>query len=263
MNAIQRIREKIARGEVVLGTHVSLTDPAITELLGLVGFDALWIDTEHTAIDRGTLLTHLMAARASGAAAFVRLPWNDAVLAKPVLDMGPDGLIFPMIRTATEARAAVSACLYPPAGIRGYGPNRASDYGTMNGAHYLEAAASRFWRVMQIEHVDAVENLEGILAVDGVDAVIVGPNDLAGSIGLIGRTSDPRVVALLDRYASVCRAAGKPYGASVGDDPAVIAEWVNRGVTWLMTGTDTGYLVRGARANLETMRKTLAEGGRS
>ncbi len=254
MSTLADIRGKIAARELVVGTHVSLLDPAISELVGCIGFDFLWVDTEHSAIDRGVLLQHLVAAQAGGAAAFVRIPWNDPVLAKPVLEMGPAGIVFPMICTAEQAKTAVAACLYPPVGQRGYGPRRAIRYGTVPTDRYLAEAAGSFWRIMQIEHVEAVANLEAILGVEGVDTIVVGPNDLSGSVGRLGQTGHPDVVKLCDRIAEVAKRRGVPFGVSMGDDPDAVRRWIDRGVDWIATGSDTGSLVAGGRRALEQAR---------
>ena len=237
MTTLHDIRQKIASGELVVGTHVSLLDPSISELLAGVGFDFLWIDTEYSVFDRGALQQHLVAAQAGGAAAFVRTSWNDPVLAKPVLEM----------RYAEEARAAVAACLYPPAGVRGFGPRRAARYG-------MVPAEQSFWRLMKIEHVDAVETLDGILDVEGVDSIVVVPNDLSGPLGLLGQTQHPEVVRLCDRIAEVAKRRKVPFGSSIGDDPAVVQRWIERGVDWITTGTDTGCLHAGGRRALEQAR---------
>ncbi len=261
MEGLQKLKARMAAGELVLGTHVGLADPCITELLGDVGFDLIWIDTEHSALDKSGLLLHLVAARAAGAAAFVRIPWNDPVLAKPVLEMGIDGIIVPMIRTEEEARRAVAACLYPPEGIRGFGPRRAARYGLIGGQEYIQSAASGFWRIMQIEHYHAVDNLEAILSVPGVDAIVVGPNDLSGSVGLLGQTGHPRVMELLDRIVQTALRRRVPVGTSIAEDPTAIQQWIDRGVQWLVTGSDLSYIVKGARALHEGLRAMAAKRG--
>ena len=262
MEALERIRAKITRREPVFGTHISLNDPSVTELLGLVGFDFLWIDTEHSAIDRSVLLHHLIAARSAGKAAFVRVPWNDPVLVKPVLEMGIDGVVFPMIRTVEDARLAVASCLYPPEGIRGFGPRRAIRYGLQDRDEYLRTAADGFWRILQIEHHEAVDNLEGILKVRGVSAIVVGPNDLSGSVGLLGQTGHPTVVRLLDRIADAALAAGVPFGASIRGDPALVRQWMDRGAAWIAAGSDMDYIATGA-GTLHAALRALGPSGRA
>lgn len=110
----------------------------LTEALAMSGFDAVWIDMEHTAIGKEALLNNLIAIRAGGAASFVRVPWNDPVQTKPLIDMGIDGIIFPYIRTVEDAKLAVASCAYPPEGIRGYGPLRSLEYGKISKQEYVD-----------------------------------------------------------------------------------------------------------------------------
>lgn len=138
MYLIDKLNQKAAEGKVLLGSHIFCGDPMLTEAMSMLGFDMLWIDMEHTSIDKDRLLGNLIAAHSGGTPAFVRIPWNDMVLAKPVIDMGPDAIIFPYIRTADDARRAVAACEYPPKGIRGYGPLRALDYGAIPQVDFVD-----------------------------------------------------------------------------------------------------------------------------
>jgi len=249
------LNEKIARKEPVIGTHISLSDTSVTEMLGEMGNEFVWIDWEHSSLDRHHIQGHLIAARAGGMAAFVRVPWNDPVIVKPILEMGPDGVVFPMIRTAGEAEAAVASCLYPPKGIRGFGPRRASAYGMIGGDEYLKNVESSFWRIMQIEHAEAVKNLDEILKVDGVDTIVVGPNDLSGSVGLLGQTRHPEVMALLDEIAEKCNKAGKPFGTSIGYHKQTVEDWKRRGTAWIACGGDSGYIFEAGMNTLNNVKE--------
>ncbi len=249
------LREKLARGELIIGGHVFLTDPEVTESLGMHGFEFVWIDAEHSAFDKGEILAHVVAAAAANTASFVRVPWNDPVLVKPVLEMGPDGIILPMVSSAEEARAAVAACRYPPAGVRGFGPRRANAYGAIDTKEYLAHADERLLKIMQIEHVRAVENLEEILAVAGVDLIIVGPNDLSASAGHLGDTRHPEVIALYDEIERTAKRMHKPFGVSLGaGDRESIEDWVRRGVALIGCGDDLSYLSMGSKATLSFVR---------
>ena len=137
---------KLKNGKTAIGTHAQLGSPVMMEIMGMAGFDAVWIDTEHTAIDKQDLLHSVIALNGYGAAAIVRIPWNDPVLAKPVLEMGVDGMIFPYVRSADEVRTAMEACLYPPLGCRGFGPIRANRYGMMGSEEYLNGYIDRTFR---------------------------------------------------------------------------------------------------------------------
>ncbi len=263
MDALSKIKEKIARDEIVLGSHITLNESCIAEIMGDVGFDFVWIDCEHSPIDYKETLQHIMAARSSGTAAFVRVPWNDPVLAKPILEMGVQGVIFPFVNTAEQAEQAVKSCLYPPKGIRGYNPRRAENYGLMDKMEYIEKSGDMVWKIIQIEHIEAVRNLDEILKVEGIDAIVVGPSDLSGSIGLMGQTAHPEVKKLLDEISEKVVKAGIPLGVSTGfEPPEVINDWLRRGVNWIGVGVDVGYMVRGSQSILKNTRELIAQGGR-
>ncbi len=248
------LRQKAENGGMLYGSHIFCGAPPLTECMAQIGYDMLWIDMEHTAITTDKVLENLIAARAGGTPAFVRIPWNDKVLAKPILDMGPEGIIFPYIRTAADAQAAVQACEYPPYGERGYGPLRALDYGAIPPISYVKTEYRHMWRILQIEHIDAVENLEEILQVEGIDAYVVGPNDLSGSLGHMGEPTHPKMQPVYDRIGQVMQKHGKLYGVSVGPDYAVIQQWIDRGARMIFAGADTGYVYTGAAANLHALQ---------
>jgi len=154
MNAL---KTKIKAGEKLIGTHVSLVDPSICEILGMMGFDYVWIDMEHTCIDFQTLNECLLAVRAVGGNAIVRIPQHDYTYLKKVLEMGPDGIVFPMIHSVEEAKADISHTLYPPYGERGFGPRSAISYGLSDVRKYIENESLDLCRFIQIEHVHAIE----------------------------------------------------------------------------------------------------------
>ena len=255
MSKASDILDRMKNGEFIIGTHVNLSDISISELMGALGFEFVWIEGEHSHLDKQTILNHIIACKAANTAAFVRIPWNDPVLAKPVLEMGLDGIIFPFICTAEEAKAAVAACTYPPNGVRGYGPKRAGKYGTMSSSEYLADVDKSFLKIMQIEHVDAVNNLEKIIAVNGVDTIVVGPNDLSCSIGLTGQPRHPDVMALMDTIAKKCKAANMPFGVSMTYDKNSIADWIRRGVSWMAAGNDINYIAMAGKETIKTIRE--------
>jgi 2-dehydro-3-deoxyglucarate aldolase/4-hydroxy-2-oxoheptanedioate aldolase len=238
-------REKLRRGQVCLGTVISFTDPTVTEALCPL-LDFVWIDMEHNALSLETVQAHVMATKGSETTALVRVPWNDAVLVKPVLDIGAAGVIVPLVRTADDVRRAVAACLYPPEGNRGFGPRRPSGYGRLGGPEFCHAANDHVLPIVQIEHIQAVENIHEILAVPKLASIVLGPNDMAGSMGLIGQPRHPDVVRALDTVIAAARQAGMPVGVGAGDDPDMLADWVARGVQWLAMGGDCNLLLRGA-----------------
>lgn len=248
---LTKILEKISKNELIIGTSVSLPEPMVSEILCHCGFDFIWVEGEHSILDKREIDQHIMTISKSGVAPFVRIAWNDPVIAKPILDMGPAAIIFPFIKTADEARLAVNSCKYPPRGIRGFGPIRADNFATMNFDEYLELSKREPWIIIQIEHIEAVKNLKEILEVDGVDSILVGPNDLSGSIGLLGKTRHPEVMKVLDKISEQCIKSKVPFGTSIGFNPENVSDWIERGVNWLALNDDFTYLLNGGMSCLK------------
>jgi len=255
MDKMDFLNKAMMEKRLAIGGHVFLTDPSISEAMAGYGYDFIWIDGEHGPFDKEKLLAHIVATNAGGAAALVRVPANDPVLIKPVLEMGPDGIIIPMVLNAEEARKAVSACLYPPAGIRGFGPRRANRYGMIPIGSYLESADRAFLKIIQIEHIAAVRDIEAILGVKGLDAIIIGPNDLSASIGKLGKLKDPEVVALYDKIVGACRRLSMPCGVSIGPgDEGFIREWIARGIDFISCGDDISFMAAGALKTIDLIQ---------
>jgi 2-dehydro-3-deoxyglucarate aldolase/4-hydroxy-2-oxoheptanedioate aldolase len=165
-------KQRIASGEFLIGGHIFLPNPAMAEALACFGYQYIWIDSEHGSFDRETILSHIIAINGAGAGAFVRVTSGDPAMIKPVLEMGPDGIIIPMVNSAMDAELAVSACIYPPKGTRGFGPRRANRYGTISDQEYLDTIDNILVKFIQIEHKDAVDHIDEILEINGIDAVI-------------------------------------------------------------------------------------------
>lgn len=248
------LKKKIENKELLLGTHIFAGYPMLTESMAQSGYDVIWIDCEHTHITTDNLINNLIACKAGGTPAIVRIPWNDPVLAKPVLDMGVDGIVFPYVRTADEARLAVSACEYPPKGIRGFGPFRALDYLKGDAVEYIHNTSRNTVRIIQIEHIDAVNNLREIASVEGIDAFIVGMNDLSGSMGYLGDTQNPAMLPIYDKIAEILTEMGKPFGVSSASDEKILRSWKERGATIIFAGSEMEYVATGAAALLKTMK---------
>lgn len=254
MFRIDELKKKLENGGLAIGTHVKWREASFSELFAMEGYDYIWIDGEHSALTLDMVAAQVRAAQANGAAAFYRVPWNDPVLVKPVLEIGVDGVIFPFIRTAKEAAAAVAACKYPPEGIRGYAPGRAIRYGLTPMEEYFEQA-KKTWVIAQLEHIDAVRNLDEILSVPGIDAFVVGMMDLSASIGKIGQLRDPQLLGLLDEIGEKCRADGRPFGVSMGYMPEIVEEWMARGARLISVGGDEEFLVKQGTATLQGMKE--------
>jgi 2-keto-3-deoxy-L-rhamnonate aldolase RhmA len=253
---LDRVLEKIRRGSIPLGTVINLRDPLVTEIAASAGLDFVWIDLEHSSMGNAEVDGHIVAARGRAIAPFVRVPWNDPVRVKPILEMGPAAMIFPFVNSAEEARAAVAACRYPPEGIRGFCPHRAIDFGAQPLEEYLDAARREPWVVVQIEDADAVAQIDEICAVPGVGSLLVGPFDLTMSLGKAGRMQDPEVVALLDRVGEAARRHDIPLGAfSLSGDEEGIAAWIRRGASWLALDMEYAHITRGVQRSIETVER--------
>jgi len=244
-------RTRVRRRDLLVGPLITLTDSAVAEAFALARCDFLWLDLEHAPLGLEQLRQHVQAA-AGRAGTVVRVPWNDPVHVKGVLDLGCDGVIVPQVRSADEARQAVAAAKYPPAGVRSVGIARAQRYG-MNLNDYVQSANDSVTVILQIEHVDALPHVAEIVAVPGVDAVIVGPYDLSASMGLPGQIAHPEVAAAIANIAGACNRAGMPWGAFAPDAASARVQ-IARGATLIALGTDTMYLWRGARAALAELR---------
>lgn len=231
-----RIDTAWERGDPAYGVHCVSADLAFYEIAGQAGCDFVWIDTEHAAITLPMVLSGIAATQSGGSAAIVRIAKNDPALAKPILEMGADGIIFPMINSPEEAERAVKACLYPPAGCRGFGPLRANQYGAVSPREYREEADKSIIKIIQIEHTDGVRALDEILEVKGIDLVVCGPMDLSASVNKLGMMKDPEVRALMDSIMYKCGAAGVPFGISVGYDLELRDYWKSKGASFLSMG---------------------------
>ena len=253
-----KFRELLYEGKKLIGFEVDLCDPCISEMVGQFGFDYLWIDTEHEAMDYQTVLAHIIAARAAGTASVVRIPWNEPYLAKRILEMGPDGIIFPQISSAAELKKAMDACMYPPYGTRGFGPRRACGYGSEDLFDYIREAPDRTCRFAQIEHVDAVNNLDQMLEVEFVDGFILGPCDLSGSIGHLNDIYCSECIELVDTVIEKCKKAGKSVGVAIGATAETdLKFWYDKGIQFISAGSDIGAIVGKAREQYNVMKKVF------
>ncbi len=241
MNQIHQIKKKLEAGSLCFGTHCSTTDLDFYEMCGMLDYDYIWIDNEHAGMTQPMIKNAIIATNAGGSSAFVRVPDHEMAHVKPVLECGPDGVIFPMVNTPEQAEHCVMICQYPPRGIRGFGPLRAADYNCRDLDEYVNTVEQSFLKIMQCEHVEAVKNLDAILEVPGVDAVICGPMDLSASANIIGRFFDPEMLALMNDIISKCKAHKKPFGLSIGMDPELIRYWVGKGASFLSMGTPQDY----------------------
>jgi 2-keto-3-deoxy-L-rhamnonate aldolase RhmA len=240
-----RFRARLGGPTPPLGTWLMAAAPATAEAMGHVGFDFLVIDAEHVPIDMGDLAHLLRAVGCTPAAPVVRLPWNDRVAVKRALDAGAETIMLPFVETAEEAREGVAYAKYPPRGVRGVAAvHRASRYG--RAADYLTRADDETFVIVQLETPDAIARLPEIAAVPGVDALFVGPGDLAAAMGRMGQVGHPEVQAAIEGAAGAARAAGKPVGI-VGPNPEMVGRFLTWGYAYAAVASDLAMMTgRGA-----------------
>ncbi len=254
INNLETFLAKMRGGKVALGCCVTFADPAVTEIACAAGFDFTWIDGEHGQMDRNTAMLHLMAVKGTGVAPLYRVPCCDHTEIKRVIDFAPAGVIVPMVMDAADAARAVAACRYPcHGGTRGCGYRRGLDYGAADVSDYLETSRRDPLVIIQIEHIDAVRRLDSILAVPGIDSILVGLYDLSMSMGRPGRFDDPSVRAAIDETCAKTRARGLLLGAYAEDD---FTAWRARGVNYLGVKNDTNALLSGFRAAIARYTST-------
>jgi 2-dehydro-3-deoxyglucarate aldolase/4-hydroxy-2-oxoheptanedioate aldolase len=239
-------KARLQRREVMLGTILSIPSPETAEMISLAGFDWLFVDLEHGALDIGSAQSLLRAAGSRTPCA-VRTPSQDEAWIKKCLDIGACGLIVPHVDSARQAETVIRLSRYPPAGERSVGIGRAHGYGHTFG-DYLREANERVALILQIEHIDAVEQIASIVAVPGIDAIFIGPYDLSASMGKTGKVDDPQVLRAIARVRDCVLEAGIPLGLFTAGKEAAVAA-IGEGYTLLAVSTDT-LLLTGAAGNL-------------
>ena len=235
-----------------VGTWIMSASPLVAEAIGTSGFDWGVLDMEHTPIDLMTLVHLLQAVGNTGMAPVVRIPWNDAVTVKRVLDAGAQTLLFPFVQDAQEAVRAVAATRYPPEGVRGMAAmSRASRFGTTS--DFFRVANQEICVIVQLETAQSIAKLEEIGGVRGVDALFLGPGDLSGSMGYPGETAHPEVINAMADAARRARALGKPVG-TVGGTPEIVARYREMGFDYVAIASDLGLLMRAAQGAFAAVR---------
>jgi len=234
----------------LVGMWVVSGNPIAAEIAAGSGLDLLLIDGEHSANSLETIQLQLQVVAGFPVCPLVRVPFGDPVIIKQVLDLGAQNLIVPMVETAAQAEALVRAVRYPPHGVRGVGSALARSSRWNRVDDYLAGADGSVSLTVQIESASAVERAEEILAVDGVDAVFVGPADLSASLGLLGQQGHPEVVAAVERVLAAASAAGKPAGVNAFD-PVVAEHYLDHGASFVLVGADVALLARASEGLTE------------
>lgn len=256
MNPFVQMLQRKAGG-APLGTFVMSASPIVAEAIACCGFDWAVIDAEHSPLDMMPLVQMLQAFSASATQPVVRVPWNDTVLIKRILDAGAATILVPFVESGEQARHAVAATRYAPEGVRGMaGLSRASRFGAT--PDYFRTANQRQGVIVQLETPKALEQLEEIAAVDGIDALFIGPVDLSGSMGHYGNAQHPEVQAALREAVKRCHAAGKPMGTMAGTIE-LAKDYMAAGFDFVALASDLTFVVGQARAAVAAIAAISAD----
>lgn len=254
MFAPNRVKTLLKEGKPTLGVVMTLPSPPVVETLARAGFDWMWIDLEHSPIDLETADRMIQAMQGTETVPIVRVAWNRHWLAKPVLDMGAKGVIIPWVNSKPEAVDAVQALRYPPEGVRGVGASVAARRWGLPTSEYLKVANQEILAILQIENIEAVNRIEEILAVPGIDLLFIGPNDLASSMGLLGQTTHPRVEEAIQKVLAATKKAKVPAGI-LGFSPDDANRRIAQGFQFIAVASDAGLLSSGAKDILRQIKK--------
>lgn len=252
-SATQKLRQRLRAGGTALGSWLTLGSPAAAEIMAHAGFDFLIIDGEHTAAGLDSVQSLLQAMSGTDTVPILRIPSHDRTLAKVALDVGVQGIMFPMVNDRDQAASVVAACKYPPEGVRGIGPGRASLFGKRI-REYLTTANEEILVFVIAEHAQALAHIADIVAVPGIDAVFFGYYDYAASIGLRHNPDDPAVLAARDAVVSAARTAGVAAAYAAGS-PAHARELLRLGFRVLTLGSDAGFIIGGSQSVVSAMRE--------
>lgn len=251
------LKEKLKNNQLTIGSWITIGNSAVIEIMATAGFEWLCIDMEHTSIDLETAKMLITTIQANDMKALVRVSKNEEVAIKKVMDMGADGIIVPMVKSKEEAQMAIDFVKYPPTGKRGVGLYRAQNYG-IGFEKYKQWVEEEAVIIAQIEHIEAVNNIEDILTTDGIDGTIVGPYDLSGSMGFPGEYYRDDVQKAILKVKIACQKHNKPYGFHVIEsDPSKLKERIDEGCTFLAYSLDFFFLGDSARAGMKTIKERL------
>lgn len=249
------LKNKLKNNVLTIGSWVTIAHPSVVEIMATAGFEWLVVDMEHTSIDLYQAQILISVIQAKNLKALVRVAKNEEVIIKKVLDIGADGIIVPMIKTKDEAKKAVGHAKYPPFGSRGVGLFRAQNYG-VSFSEYQNFIKNDLVIIAQIEHIEAVKNIDEIIDVDGIDGVIIGPYDLSASMGMPGEYEKKEVKQAIQKVIDVCREKKFPSGFHVIEtDPFFIKEKIALGCTFLAYSLDFFFLGDSARMGMKKIKK--------
>jgi len=245
------LKDKLKNNQLTIGSWITIGHTSIVEIMSSAGFEWLVIDMEHTSINLETAHNLILTIQANGLKALIRVSKNEEVIIKRVLDMGADGIIIPMVNTKEDALKAIDYSKYPPQGKRGVGLFRAQKYG-LEFEKYKKWLKDELVIIAQIEHIDAVKNIEDIILTDGIDGVIIGPYDLSGSLGYPGEYNRENVKNSIEKVLLKCKEHNMPSGFHVIEsNPSKLNEKIEQGCTFLAYSTDFFFLGDNVREGMK------------
>ena len=257
MNAL---KEKIKVGKKTFGSQICMGEGYVADIYGMLGYDFVWVDTEHSAIDYGKLLNCITILKAHKTPVIVRVQMDNYNHTKRVLEMGPDGIIYPMVDTPEYADKCMKSTLYPPLGNRGCGPIRAVNYGLTPIKEYIDGQLDNLCRFVQIESITAVKNLPEMVKNPYIDGYIFGPFDLSGTIGRLSDVYCEENMSLIKEAVKILKANGKYIGmAMTSTEESEQRKWYDLGADMITSGADFDYIYRESRKNVEQLRRIVKD----
>lgn len=248
------VKKALKEGKTVVGVTISVANTDVAATLAGAGFDFLWLEMEHSPLTLETVRDIILATRGLKAVPFTRVPYNVPYLAKQVLDVGSLGVIFPFTSTRELAEQAVRSCKYPPLGIRGFGPALATGRWGMSTSDYVKFANEQVMVMAIIEQKEAVENIDAIASVPGVDVLFIGVNDLSFSLGVGGKITDPLVEEAVSKVVAAGRTHGVPVGYPSGN-PDEINRRIRQGFRFFQASSDLSLMGSAARDLLSRVQR--------
>lgn len=254
------LKEKIKAGKKTFGTQLCMGEGYVADIYGMLDFDYVWLDTEHSAIDYGKLLNCVTILKAHKMPVIVRAQVDNYNHTKKLLEMGPDGIIFPMVDTPEAANKCMQSTLYPPLGNRGSGPLRARHYGLKPIKEYIDTQLDNLCRFIQIESITAVKNLPEIVKNPYIDGYIFGPFDMSGSIGRLSDVYCEENMSLIRESIKILKANGKYIGMAMDSiDEAEQRKWLDLGADMITSGADFYYIAMQSQKNSQQLRRILKD----
>ena len=251
------LKRKLSNNELTLGSWLTINHQSVVEIMATAGFEWLCIDIEHSAISISDVLNLIGHIQGNGMQALVRVSENNPVIIKQVMDAGADGVIVPMVNSLEEAKKAISSVKYPPLGSRGVGLSRAQGYG-FNFENYRDTTAKEIKLIVQIEHIEAINNLEEILSLEHIDGTFIGPYDLSGSMGKPGDYNDNDVKLVLKNYEEISSKFNKLKGVHViKPDYKLVIDKINKGYDFIAFSLDSLFLGEISRKQINNLKKHI------